>query len=83
MDDLQVAIDLLVKQMKQQLTSRGYDTSTAAQQRQSLLQSNLTNHHLPDTLTIVPQTPQVKGIHTVIRNRDTTRLHSFAYWTRN
>lgn len=69
----EVAIDLIVKQVKTQLAERGYDASKNLYlQRADMVQKDLPLQ-LPRTLTIVPQTPQVRGLHTFIRNRKTSR----------
>ncbi|GMS96189.1 hypothetical protein PENTCL1PPCAC_18364 [Pristionchus entomophagus] len=72
-----VAIDLIVKRVKTELSSRGYNAcgggeNGMAQQRSSLLHTE-TPHELPESLHIVKQTPQVLGLHTFIRNKDTKR----------
>lgn len=68
-----VAIDLIVKQVKTQLAERGYDPSkNPCSQRAEMVQKDLPLQ-LPRTLTVVPQTPQVRGLHTFIRDRKTPR----------
>lgn len=75
---LQVAIDLIVKQVKTQLADRGYDANKYTQQRMQLANANSVPHaQLPETLSIVKQTPQVLGLHTFIRNRETPRFVTF------
>ncbi|OTF80668.1 uridine-cytidine kinase-like protein, partial [Euroglyphus maynei] len=39
----------------------------------SKLLRNQQNQPLPETLKILPPTPQIKGMHTIIRDKDTTR----------
>ncbi|CAG9529658.1 unnamed protein product [Cercopithifilaria johnstoni] len=69
----EVAIDLIVKQVKTQLAERGYDASkNPYSQRAGMVQKDLPLQ-LPRTLTVVSQTPQVRGLHTFIRNRSTPR----------
>ncbi|MCP9266077.1 Uridine-cytidine kinase-like 1 [Dirofilaria immitis] len=69
----EVAIDLIVKQVKTQLAERGYDASkNPYSQRAGMVQKHLPLQ-LPRTLTVVPQTPQVRGLHTFIRDRKTPR----------
>ncbi|EJD75450.1 uridine kinase [Loa loa] len=69
----EVAIDLIVKQVKTQLAERGYDASkNPYSQRAGMVQKDLPLQ-LPRTLTVVPQTPQVRGLHTFIRDRTTPR----------
>ncbi|XP_053203944.1 uridine-cytidine kinase-like 1 [Panonychus citri] len=62
----QIAINLIVQHIHKQLQSRG------AQLRSKLLKSHL-NQPLPETLKVLPSTSQVRGIHTIIRNQDTSR----------
>ncbi|EJW88507.1 uridine kinase [Wuchereria bancrofti] len=69
----EVAIDLIVKQVKTQLAERGYDASkNPYSQRAGMVQKDLPLQ-LPRTLTVVSQTPQVRGLHTFIRDRRTPR----------
>jgi len=66
----QVAINLIVQHVQTQLVSRGFKL------RSKLAESagNGNGHYImPDTLKILPSTPQIKGLHTYIRNRDTPR----------
>ena len=64
--DNQVAINLIVQHVHMQLQQRGV-----------LLRSKLVKtkagQPLPTSLKVLPQTPQVKGIHTIIRNKETSR----------
>ena len=64
--DNQVAINLIVQHVHMQLQQRGV-----------LLRSKLVKtkvgQPLPSSLNVLPQTPQVKGIHTMIRNKETSR----------
>ncbi|XP_015795956.1 uridine-cytidine kinase-like 1 isoform X2 [Tetranychus urticae] len=62
----QIGINLIVQHIHKQLQSRG------AQLRPKLLKSHL-NQPLPTTLKVLSMTPQIKGIHTFIRNRETSR----------
>lgn len=61
-----IAINLIVQHVHTQLVSRGLK-----------LRSKLAESHsgqpLPSTLQLLPQTPQLRGIHTFIRNRATKR----------
>lgn len=69
----EVAIDLIVKKVKTQLAERGYDAlKNPYSQRADMVQKDLPLK-LPSTLRVVPQTPQVRGLHTFIRNRKTPR----------
>lgn len=64
--DNQVAINLIVQHIHTQLQARGVK-----------LRSKLIKVHsdqpLPKSLKVLPETRQIKGIHTIIRNRETTR----------
>jgi len=66
----QVAINLIVQHVQTQLVSRGFKL------RSKLAESagNGNGHYImPDTLKVLPSTPQIKGLHTYIRNRETPR----------
>ncbi|XP_031553202.1 uridine-cytidine kinase-like 1 isoform X2 [Actinia tenebrosa] len=61
-----VAIDLIVRHVKTQLEQRGFNF------RSSLISA----HHgqpLPKSLSLVENTPQVRGLHTIIRDEMTSR----------
>jgi len=61
-----VAINLLTQQITKELNKR-FQT----------IRSSLVNAHigeaLPDTLSVLPSTNQVKGIHTILRNKNSSR----------
>ncbi|KAH7643099.1 uridine-cytidine kinase-like 1 [Dermatophagoides farinae] len=61
-----VAIDLIVQHVHTQLQSKGLKL-------RSKLLRNQQNQPLPETLKALPPTPQIKGMHTIIRDKDTTR----------
>merc|ERR1719320_1088801 len=64
----QVAINLIVQHVQTQLTSRGFKL------RSKLAESGPgTGTAMPTTLKVLPSTPQIKGLHTYIRNRQTAR----------
>uniref|UniRef100_A0A915DR25 Phosphoribulokinase/uridine kinase domain-containing protein n=1 Tax=Ditylenchus dipsaci TaxID=166011 RepID=A0A915DR25_9BILA len=68
------AADIIVPRDKNQLVERGYDASKNSQYRQELAQLHPDDRKLrPDTLHIVKETTQIQGIHTIIRNKKTTR----------
>ncbi|VDM38982.1 unnamed protein product [Toxocara canis] len=69
----EVAIDLIVKQVKTQLAERGYDASKNLNLQRADMVHRDFPHQLPSSLHIVQQTPQVRGLHTFIRNRKTSR----------
>ncbi|XP_015795957.1 uridine-cytidine kinase-like 1 [Tetranychus urticae] len=62
----QIGINLIVQHIHKRLQSRG------AKLRPKLLKSHL-NQPLPKTLKVLSMTPQIKGMHTCIRNRETSR----------
>merc|ERR1712156_1152157 len=64
----EVAINLIVHHVQSQLDARGFK-----------FRDKLANNFfpqgqpLPDTLQVLPSTPQIRGLHTFIRNRNTPR----------
>ncbi|XP_064486888.1 uridine-cytidine kinase-like 1 isoform X2 [Ornithodoros turicata] len=62
----EIAINLIVQHIQTQLLSRGLKF------RSKLVESH-TGQPLPSSLGLLPQTPQVLGIHTFLRNRETQR----------
>lgn len=64
--DNTVAIELIVHHIHTQLSLRGFKL------REALAQSCI-GQPLPNSLYLLPDTPQIKGLHTFIRNRDTPR----------
>lgn len=64
--DNEVAINLIVQHVHMQLQLRGVLL------RRKLVKANA-GQPLPTSLKVLPQTPQVQGIHTIIRNKDTSR----------
>ncbi|XP_072557898.1 uridine-cytidine kinase-like 1 isoform X1 [Paramormyrops kingsleyae] len=62
-----VAIDLIVQHVHSQLEERKLRWDMAA------LASAHQAQPLPETLSVLESTPQVRGMHTIIRNKDTTR----------
>jgi uridine kinase len=65
-----VAIDLIVRQIKTQLAARGYEASKPIKDWDNGAFEHLP---MPTSLHIVKDTPQVKGLQTFIRNKDTPR----------
>jgi len=67
----EVAINLIVRHVQTQLTNRGFKL------RSKLAEGggNGNNGHkvAPENLKILPSTPQIRGLHTYIRNRETSR----------
>lgn len=63
----QVAIDLIVLHVHTQLQKRGFKL------RKELAHSATNGSKTPDSLYVLEQTPQVQGLHTFIRNRETPR----------
>ncbi|XP_046994792.1 uridine-cytidine kinase-like 1 isoform X1 [Schistocerca americana] len=64
--DNQVAIELIVQHVHTQLQLRGFKV------REQLAHSYI-GQPLPESVFLLPSTPQVKGLHTFIRNKDTPR----------
>ncbi|XP_068135910.1 uridine-cytidine kinase-like 1 isoform X4 [Hyperolius riggenbachi] len=62
-----VALDLIVQHVHSQLEKRMQRWDMAA------LASAHQGQPLPNTLSVLPNTPQVRGMHTIIRNKDTNR----------
>ncbi|XP_070797921.1 uridine-cytidine kinase-like 1 isoform X3 [Pituophis catenifer annectens] len=62
-----VAIDLIVQHVHSQLEERKLRWDMAA------LASAHQCHPLPKTLSVLKNTPQVRGMHTIIRNKETSR----------
>lgn len=66
--DNEVAIQLIVQHVHTQLQLRGFKL------REELAQAHAFNGQpLPDTVKLLPTTPQIRGLHTFIRNKDTPR----------
>ncbi|XP_077944512.1 uridine-cytidine kinase-like 1a isoform X3 [Gasterosteus aculeatus] len=61
-----VAIDLIVQHVHSQLEERELSV-------RALLASAQQSQTLPRTLSVLERTPQVKGLHTIIRNKGTSR----------
>ncbi|XP_040579729.1 uridine-cytidine kinase-like 1 [Lepeophtheirus salmonis] len=61
-----VAIDLIVRHVQTQLDARGFKLRPK-------LVINAIESQPPDTLQLLPPTPQIRGLHTYIRNRNTPR----------
>ncbi|XP_053565433.1 uridine-cytidine kinase-like 1 isoform X4 [Bombina bombina] len=62
-----VALDLIVQHVHSQLEKRMQRWDMAA------LASAHQGQPLPETLSVLQSTPQVRGMHTIIRNKDTNR----------
>nr|CAH7713012.1 unnamed protein product [Callosobruchus chinensis] len=64
----EVAIQLIVQHVQTQLQLRGLKL------REELVAAYATNKQpRPDTVKLLPTTPQIRGLHTFIRNKDTPR----------
>ncbi len=71
----EVAIDLIVHHVQNQMDARGF-------RLREHLKNNLDpNQPLPDALRILPSTRQIRGLHTIVRNRDTSR-DEFVFYAR-
>ncbi|XP_060600360.1 uridine-cytidine kinase-like 1 isoform X2 [Ruditapes philippinarum] len=62
-----VAIDLIVRHVHTQLNKRGFCL------RQIMANAGNNGHPPPSSLQVLQTTPQVRGIHTFIRNKETAR----------
>ncbi|XP_018336084.1 uridine-cytidine kinase-like 1 isoform X2 [Agrilus planipennis] len=62
----EVALELIVQHVQTQLQLRGFKL------REELAHS-FVGQPLPDTVHLLPMTPQIRGLHTFIRNKDTSR----------
>uniref|UniRef100_A0A671LDS6 Uridine-cytidine kinase n=1 Tax=Sinocyclocheilus anshuiensis TaxID=1608454 RepID=A0A671LDS6_9TELE len=74
-----VAIDLIVQHVHSQLekvSEKGHYDSVLA-----LLTMAHQSQPLPQTLSVLESTPQVRGLHTIIRNKDTSR-DEFIFYSR-
>ncbi|XP_022695414.1 uridine-cytidine kinase-like 1 isoform X3 [Varroa jacobsoni] len=69
-----IAIDLIVQHVHAQLLARGLKL-------RSTLVEGYSDQPMPTSLHILSETPQVRGIHTFIRNRDTDR-DSFIFYSK-
>lgn len=63
----EVAINLIVHHVQSQLDLRGFKF------RDKLANHFMPGQPLPDTLKVLPSTPQIQGLHTFVRNRNTSR----------
>ncbi|XP_063700015.1 uridine-cytidine kinase-like 1 isoform X1 [Culicoides brevitarsis] len=71
-----VAIQLIVQHVHTQLTSRGFKL------REALAHLNDEDLPMPESLHLIPTTPQIKGLHTFIRNASTSRDEFIFYSNR-
>ena len=64
-----IALNLITKHVRAQLAKKGFKS------RSTLAQASISNepHSLPASLKILPQRPQVTGLHTIIRDKNTKR----------
>merc|ERR1712013_559931 len=64
-----IALNLITKHVRAQLAKKGFKS------RSTLAQASISNepHSLPESLKILPQRPQVTGLHTIIRDKNTKR----------
>ncbi|NXH46555.1 UCKL1 protein, partial [Dicaeum eximium] len=69
-----VALDLIVQHVHSQLEKAGSGHSSDRPPHcRAALASAHQGQPLPETLSVLESTPQVRGMHTIIRNKDTTR----------
>ncbi|KAK7877903.1 hypothetical protein WMY93_031432 [Mugilogobius chulae] len=82
--DMKIFVDTdsdirLVRRLRRDITERGRDIEGVIKQYNkfvkpaALLASVQQTHPLPQTLCVLESTPQVKGLHTIIRNKETSR----------
>lgn len=71
-----VAIQLIVQHVHTQLTARGFKL------REALAHWNGEDLPMPESLHLIPTTPQIKGLHTFIRNASTSRDEFIFYSNR-
>ncbi|XP_073845758.1 uridine-cytidine kinase-like lethal (2) k01209 [Musca autumnalis] len=64
--DNKVAIQLIVQHVHTQLQLRGFKLREA-------LANSYNDQPMPNSLHLLPATPQIKGLHTFIRNKNTSR----------
>uniref|UniRef100_A0A0A9YDW2 Uridine kinase n=1 Tax=Lygus hesperus TaxID=30085 RepID=A0A0A9YDW2_LYGHE len=64
--DNTVAIELIVHHVHTQLTKRGFKL-------REKLANSIVGQPLPSSIYLLPTSPQVSGLHTFIRNKDTSR----------
>jgi len=74
--DNKVAIQLIVQHVNTQLLLRGFKV------RETLAHSEMQNQPMPNSLFLLPETPQIKGLHTFIRNANTSRDEFIFYSNR-
>lgn len=75
--DNKVAIQLIVQHVNTQLQIRGFRV------REELAHSETHNNQpMPNSLHVLPETPQIKGLHTFIRNVNTSRDEFIFYSNR-
>merc|ERR1712038_1333845 len=68
----EVAINLIVQHVQTQLTNRGFKLRSKLAEVGNNGNGSGTAK-LPNTLKLLPSTPQIKGLHTYVRNKDTSR----------
>ncbi|CCE71798.1 Uridine kinase [Caenorhabditis elegans] len=73
-----VAIDMIVQNVMAQLVERGYDRNQNNRDRHDLVRDDLPDC-LPENLFILKETPQVKGLVTFVRDRETSRDNHIFY----
>ncbi|KAI2661715.1 Uridine-cytidine kinase-like 1 [Labeo rohita] len=74
--DMKIFVDTdsdirLVRRLRRDITERGRDIEGVI--KQALLATAHQSQPLPQTLSVLESTPQVRGLHTIIRNKDTSR----------
>merc|ERR1719312_1419602 len=76
----QVAINLIVQHVQTQLTNRGFKLRSKLAEVGNNGNGSGTAK-LPNTLKLLPSTPQIKGLHTYVRNKDTS-MDEFIFYSK-
>ena len=77
----EVAINLIVQHVQTQMDSRGFKVREKLANVVAAANGNGVRLPLPDTLKVLPETSQIKGLHTFVRNRNTPR-DEFIFYSR-
>jgi len=69
----EVAIKLIVQHVQTQFEARGFKLRGQLANMNGFLKFENGDRKLPDSLNVLPETSQTKGLHTFVRNRNTSR----------
>ena len=67
-----VAIDLIVQHVRAQMVAKGHKLRSELVSKANVMMAE-EDWEMPSTLRVLPMTPQIRGLHTFIRNMDTPR----------